>query len=137
MSLQDNEKELKKQRQLEKAKESKEYKFDSDLKISSNKLMEIESQLAEKKCLDLSKIGLTEIDGSLFNAFDFQLCDLQTLNLNLNKITRIGENTFANLSSLKTLFLNNNKLENIDPNIFKGLIFLHSLFIFFERNIKY
>ncbi|XP_078684432.1 relaxin receptor 1-like [Branchiostoma floridae x Branchiostoma belcheri] len=49
------------------------------------------------------------------------LADLQTLNLNWNKITHIEVSVFAGLENLQKLFLGNNEVTNIIPGTFADL----------------
>ena len=56
------------------------------------------------KTLDLSENGITVIN------FQFNMPELQTLNLEKNRIQQVAPGAFASLQSLKTLNLNQNQL---------------------------
>lgn len=71
-----------------------------------------------------------------FNKFDKRICirnmqqkegnfsnliSLETLNLNHNRLKRIGENIFSDLKNLKKLNSSDNRLERLEANSFDGL----------------
>ena len=52
------------------------------------------------------------------------LGDLKTVNMNNNKLTKLGAQMFENSDSLVEFSVNNNQLESLDSEIFEGLTFV-------------
>ena len=81
------------------------------------------STLPKLTILNLSHNNLSDVKAKQWNG----LCSLEQLDLNGNKLTRLGYAIFSPLSNLKQLYLYNNHMVSTDQNTWAGLISLEKL----------
>lgn len=79
--------------------------------------------------LNLEGNNIRKLEPGYFNNFK----NLESLYLNENKISTIGEHTFDNLTSLKVLSLKNNSISNIANSTFKENRKLENLYLDFNK----
>ena len=96
--------------------------------IDSNPLFGLEKFLSLKQ-LELHNKGITSIEPRSFVC----LQNLNTLNLNTNKLTRIKVDFFKGLKQLKSLYLDGNGVVSIDPKSFDDLHSLETLVLGFNQ----
>lgn len=103
----------------------------SSIKILSLKNNNIESlddvvfNLPQLEELDLSLNNLASLNNETFHNFP----DLKSLNLEFNELTYLNSFVFENLPKLETLRLNNNNLRNLPVNIFFNNTKLRRIFL--------
>ena len=105
------------------------FTFVQDLKISHNKLGQIDDQsfagrLNRTRTLNLSRCFVKEISK---NAFADGFERLLLLDLTNNLIENLSDDAFCSLKSLEELHLSDNRIERITNNSFRGLNKLDTL----------
>jgi len=100
------------------------------LDLSFNELFYFELNafkgLNNLKDLNLSNNHFTEIEDFI------NLPNLETINLDFNKINKIKSNTFTSLNKITSVSLNFNKIKEINENSFKNLKRLKNKYSYFQ-----